>query len=209
MTKSNRLAADIQSKIDDFWERFALPILPKNLTPNQLSLLRLALVPALAALFYFKLFLPALLLFIAAALLDSLDGALARRRNLITSLGLIVDPLADKLLIAVTGWSLLFYYPFKMLLAGIIILEIMIGLASAFALIGEDIKSSINKSNIWGKLKMVLQSLGLAGIMLWLLSGWPLLAIGSFYILAASFFCQIISGAIYLKKPQPDKKILP
>jgi len=38
-------------------------------------------------------------LFIAAIATDGLDGALARRRNLVTNSGIILDPIADKILI--------------------------------------------------------------------------------------------------------------
>ena len=42
----------------------------------------------------------ALLLFLAAAVTDYLDGEIARRRNLITNFGKLMDPLVDKILVA-------------------------------------------------------------------------------------------------------------
>lgn len=71
--------------------------------PNVLSLLRLAMVPAFVAVFFTDS--PhahryAGLIFIIASMTDALDGYIARKRNMITKLGRILDPLADKLMTA-------------------------------------------------------------------------------------------------------------
>lgn len=71
--------------------------------PNQLTLLRIAAVPILlAALLSERLWghCAALLIFIAAAITDYWDGKIARERHLETNFGRIMDPLADKLLMA-------------------------------------------------------------------------------------------------------------
>jgi cardiolipin synthase (CMP-forming) len=65
---------------------------------NQLTLLRICLVPALVILVVYGYFGWALALFFVAALTDGLDGIVARARQERTSLGAILDPLADKLL---------------------------------------------------------------------------------------------------------------
>ena len=72
--------------------------------PNVLTLIRIALIPVLLILLFFpgKMFsLSAALLFLVASATDFLDGFLARRRNSVTRLGKMLDPLADKLLITV------------------------------------------------------------------------------------------------------------
>ncbi len=67
--------------------------------PNQLTLLRMGIVPIfIIALIYGNTGL-ALLVFLLAGVTDGLDGLLARRLNQKTALGAFLDPMADKLLI--------------------------------------------------------------------------------------------------------------
>ena len=73
--------------------------------PNILTLSRIALTPVIALLPFIQGWLPkviALIVFLAAALSDILDGKLARDRGEITDLGKMLDPLADKLLLIAT-----------------------------------------------------------------------------------------------------------
>ena len=71
------------------------------LTPaNQLTLLRMLLIPVFALLVIYGYMGPALSVFIIAGLTDALDGLLARRMGGQTTLGAWLDPVADKLLVA-------------------------------------------------------------------------------------------------------------
>lgn len=68
--------------------------------PNAVTLSRIFLVPVLVTLLLTEYDAPlAACVFLAASLTDVLDGYLARRRNQVTTLGMLLDPLADKLLI--------------------------------------------------------------------------------------------------------------
>ncbi len=67
--------------------------------PNKLTLLRIVLVPVCMALMLTGHFYIALGVFIVASITDFLDGYIARKNNLVTSFGKIMDPLADKILV--------------------------------------------------------------------------------------------------------------
>jgi CDP-diacylglycerol--glycerol-3-phosphate 3-phosphatidyltransferase len=79
---------------------------PGRLTlPNLITIGRILACPAVFALVLFPTVpsrLLSFLLFLAAALSDLWDGYLARKHGLITDLGKLLDPLADKLLLAAT-----------------------------------------------------------------------------------------------------------
>ena len=73
------------------------------LTPaNQLTLLRVLLIPAFVILVVYGELGWALAVFITAGLTDALDGLIARRSGQRTSLGAWLDPMADKLLLVTT-----------------------------------------------------------------------------------------------------------
>ncbi len=75
----------------------------KNMNlPNKLTILRILAVPFLILCFY----LPegwgmwvAVVLFVAAAITDTVDGRYARAHNMVTDFGKFMDPIADKLLV--------------------------------------------------------------------------------------------------------------
>lgn len=72
--------------------------------PNLLTLLRIALIPVLVAVYYLPwkhASLAAGSIFLVAAITDWVDGWLARRYDLHTAFGAFLDPVADKLMVAV------------------------------------------------------------------------------------------------------------
>ncbi len=68
--------------------------------PNLLTFLRIAICPVLILLLRDHNYAWVLILFIVAGITDGLDGYIAKRFNYASSLGAILDPIADKLLIA-------------------------------------------------------------------------------------------------------------
>ena len=73
------------------------------LTPaNQLTLLRMLLIPAFAILVIYGYLGSALVVFVVAGVTDALDGLIARRTGQKTTLGTWLDPMADKLLLVTT-----------------------------------------------------------------------------------------------------------
>ncbi|HVG55382.1 MAG TPA: CDP-alcohol phosphatidyltransferase family protein [Vicinamibacterales bacterium] len=75
----------------------------RNLTfANQITILRIVLIPAFVLLVVYGRLGEALLVFMTAGATDALDGLIARRAGQRTSLGAWLDPMADKLLLVTT-----------------------------------------------------------------------------------------------------------
>jgi CDP-diacylglycerol--glycerol-3-phosphate 3-phosphatidyltransferase len=135
--------------------------------PNSLTLARIFLIPIVVAVLLTKempnwVFWGASL-FLVTALTDLLDGYLARRRKQVTTLGRLLDPIADKLLISSALISLVWL---KMVPAWMVVIIIgrefaVSGLRSIAAHEG----FSINVSTL-GKGKMVTQVAAVVGILL-------------------------------------------
>lgn len=70
--------------------------------PNKLTTLRVILIPFFVVFYTFNTGVNryiALIIFIAASITDFLDGYIARKYNLVSNFGKLMDPLADKLLV--------------------------------------------------------------------------------------------------------------
>jgi len=104
-------------------------------------------------------------LFIAASITDGIDGYLARKRGQITTMGMLLDPLADKLLIAAAFITLVQFNP-RLVPAWIAV--IIIGrefLVSGLRSIAASEGFTIEASDL-GKFKMVVQIVSVVAVIL-------------------------------------------
>jgi CDP-diacylglycerol--glycerol-3-phosphate 3-phosphatidyltransferase len=139
--------------------------------PNALTLLRIILVPVFA-LFIFLLepnllnSIGALATFVIASISDYYDGMLARKYNVISNFGKIMDPLADKILV-LTALFALGVAPISMIKMWMIWL--IAGREIIITVLREIYKRKniIIAANSMGKLKTVLQMTGIIAALLW------------------------------------------
>src|ERR1700758_1974443 len=116
-------------------------------------------------------------LFIAASITDGIDGYIARRRGQITTMGILLDPLADKLLIAAAFITLVQFNP---ALVPAWIAVVIIGrefLVSGLRSIAASEGFTIQASEL-GKFKMLVQIISVVAVILarrW--QEWPLFGI--------------------------------
>lgn len=170
-----------------------LKLLPRRVTPNQITIFRFFTVPFVAVLLFLEEYRYAIPLFAVSAFTDALDGALARTKDKITEWGKAFDPIADKLLIGTTALLVIPQFASVYLFAIIVFLEMfLIGTAYYLRNQGHDISA-----NGWGKTKMILQSFGVGFILLFALAAVPwMLTVGT-YLLYVSIFFAIISLITY------------
>jgi CDP-diacylglycerol--glycerol-3-phosphate 3-phosphatidyltransferase len=175
--------------------------------PNILSLLRIALIPVLIALY----FLPtpsaavfATLVFVLASVTDWLDGYLARKWNQTSPFGAFIDPVADKLIVVVALVLILYKTPTAYLLVPILIIiarEIIISaLREWMAELGE--RNAVKVSYI-GKLKTTFQMLAIGCLIFYKpLFGIPVFEIGVGLLYVAAWL-TISSMVNYLRAAWP------
>ncbi len=134
--------------------------------PNKLTILRIFLVPVFVACFYLPVegaMYIAAAVFVVAYFTDMLDGYIARKYNLITDFGKLMDPMADKLLTAAAMIMLTAYG-----LCSPIATFLTIGrelVISAFRLVSATQGVVIAAGKI-GKLKTLTQFIGIVLILL-------------------------------------------
>jgi len=150
----------------------ALVCAPVNL-PNSITLTRILSIPLLMWVLSTTRFsgaggekeLLAAALFIAASITDGIDGYLARKRGQITTIGILLDPLADKLLIAAAFVTLVQFNP-SLVPAWIAV--VIIGrefLVSGLRSIAAGEGFTIEASDL-GKFKMLVQIISVVGVIL-------------------------------------------
>ena len=162
--------------------------------PNVLTLLRILLVPVLVVVLTEEVAggdAIAAAVFIVAALTDGLDGYIARSRQSITTFGKVMDPVADKLLIAAALLALVSLDRVEAWVAMVII-------AREFAVSGLRIAAGkqgvVISSSALGKLKTIVQSAAVLALIAapdpdaaWVLA-----------LVYAMVLATVVSGADYL-----------
>ena len=133
---------------------------------NKLTILRIILIPVFIVFFYIDI--PhnlhwATMIFIIASLTDLFDGLLARKHDMVTNFGKLIDPIADKLLISgalvmltAIGWV----HP--------VITIILIGrefIISGLRLIAAA-EGKVLAASVLGKIKMIVQIVAVCAVLL-------------------------------------------
>ncbi|TVS12311.1 MAG: CDP-diacylglycerol--glycerol-3-phosphate 3-phosphatidyltransferase [Wenzhouxiangella sp.] len=175
--------------------------------PTLLTLLRIVLIPVLVIVFYLPAAwanVAALAIFIVAGITDWLDGWIARRYGMTSAFGAFLDPVADKLMVAVALILIVQRNPDVWLAvpaAVIIGREITVSaLREWMAELGEGARVRV----AWtGKFKTILQMVAI-GFLLYRepLLGLPVLTIGTVLLVAAAVL-TILSMISYLRAAWP------
>jgi len=139
-----------------------LKLIPHYVCPNHFTLFRLLASPVAAILMYWESYTWGLYIFLILALTDAIDGSLARTRNQITEWGKVYDPLADKILIGSMIFIIVLRYLDPWTAYFILIIEAVI-IITAWKRKKE---GKIVQANVWGKIKMILQVLGVIILLL-------------------------------------------
>jgi CDP-diacylglycerol--glycerol-3-phosphate 3-phosphatidyltransferase len=178
--------------------------------PNILTWIRIAAIPLIVLTFYAPYYWadPAAgLIFAAAGITDSLDGYLARKLGQTSKLGAFLDPVADKLIVAVALVLLVSRDPrlLVVLMAAVIIgREIAISaLREWMAEVGQRRKVAVSAM---GKYKTIFQITGLSMMLYrWDLFGLPTYQIGlTLTVLAAAL--TLVSMISYLRAAWPEMR---
>ena len=168
--------------------------------PNLLSAFRMIAFFPVIILFSFEYFLTSFFLFSAAAWSDFLDGFLARRYNITSNLGSLLDLLADKVLVSSVLIFLVFYTGniYLLILTTILILrEISISSLRLF-LVSNGVKISNITPDKYGKFKTFLQMFSLSLLLIYPLFG-NIFFTSVLILLLISTFFSLISFLNYLK----------
>jgi len=148
-----------------------IPLIPKSILPNHFTYLRLVFTPLVLYFILVNDYRAAFITFILVALTDAIDGSLARTRHQVTELGTILDPIADKLLIGSTVFVMMLKHINIFISLAIILLEVVF-------LAGWYIREYFGRQlrvNIWGKIKMNLQVIGVGILFLGLIFEQPIM----------------------------------
>ncbi len=170
----------------------------KNMNlPNKLTIIRVLAIPLFLVLLFvckgaFRI-LP-LLVFVAAAVTDAIDGHIARRDNLITDFGKFMDPLADKLL---TASAFIAFVELGYLSSWVVVLIISREfIISGFRTLAAS-KGVTIAANPWGKIKTVFQMILIVVVLLHF-TGFLIFSAWITPLVAVVVLLTVVSGATYV-----------
>lgn len=175
---------------------------------NKLTIFRIILIPVFIM---FEVchdipnnYLWGLVVFLLASFTDFLDGYLARKKNLITDFGKIMDPLADKMLIV----SALIIFVDHVLVGSVSVIIIICRefLVTSIRILAAS-KGEVILADIWGKIKTVFQMIAVILIIMYQAFGesmagdisWGLRVAGN-VSMDIAVILTVISGVNYLVK---------
>jgi len=180
---------------DSLMEKTVLKFFPKWILPNHITVFRFMTTPIVAVLMFYERYYIGLFAFLIVAFTDAIDGSMARTRNQITAWGRIYDPVADKVLIGSVVFIIVLRYIDFWTAIIIIGLEIVIILTAWLRLkTGHKIQA-----NVWGKIKMGLQVLGVVILLLSIVFDWASLlpfASGALYLAIAFAIVSLLTYGI-------------
>jgi CDP-diacylglycerol--glycerol-3-phosphate 3-phosphatidyltransferase/cardiolipin synthase len=131
--------------------------------------------------------------FVVAAVSDKVDGYLARSRGLITDLGKLLDPIADKLLIGAA--LILLWIPLGDLPWWIPVVILVRELGITFMRMGM-LKYEVMPASRGGKLKTVLQAVAISMFLL-PRDGFEWFTVLAWVVLMAAFVVTVVTGLEY------------
>jgi CDP-diacylglycerol--glycerol-3-phosphate 3-phosphatidyltransferase len=180
-----------QHKMDVLIDKVFLWAIPRYIKPNHLTYFRIATIPVIFLLMYQDRYALACIVFVVSASTDFLDGATARTRNQITNLGKIIDPIADKMLIAALLYAVGFQYLMVKIFLVFILLEIVTVISGAVLSFrfGRPIGA-----NVYGKIKMVLQTVCVFTFLLGVALSKNILINISIYMLVVALIFAVLAG---------------
>ena len=165
--------------------------------PNALTIVRFLLIPIILYFIFTGNYLLGFVFFTISGLTDILDGTIARKFNLISNFGKLMDPLADKLtqICTIASLTLIDIIPIWILV--IVLLKELIMIAGASFLYGKDV---VVYSKWYGKLATVLFYVAIVFSLLInqfnLGAIWSNLDLGIFYL---ALFATVFSLIMYIK----------
>ena len=165
--------------------------------PNALTIIRFLLIPFIVINIFSGNFIIAFIFFTVSGITDIADGCIARKFNLISNFGKLMDPLADKLTQIATIASLTLKDIIPIWILAIVLLKELIMIAGASFLYGKDV---VVYSKWYGKLATVLFYVAIVFSLLInqfdLPSIWSNLDLWLFYL---ALFATLFSLLMYIK----------